>query len=93
MISQEKIKVMNDFMGAAPDGCGLLWSSGQLGFGLQNSYELQFSGLSGFGTVGKGSWSAVMSDINTKYWTVAMSWALCCVLHAFSLYLCNHPGE
>lgn len=49
--SQEKIKIMNNFMGAAPDGCGLPWSSGQLGFDFQISYELQFSGLFGFGTV------------------------------------------
>lgn len=41
------MKIMNDFMGA-PDGCGLLRSSGQLGFGFQVRHELQLSGLLGF---------------------------------------------
>lgn len=45
--SREKTKIMNDFVGA-PDGCGLLWRSGQLGVGFQVRYELQLSGLLGF---------------------------------------------
>lgn len=58
--------MVNNSMGAAPDGCGLLWSSGQLGFGFQISYELQFPGLFGFGTVGKRVWSAVVT-VGYKY--------------------------
>lgn len=41
--SREKSKVMNDLT-VPPDGCGLQWSSGQIGFSCQISCELGFLG-------------------------------------------------